>query len=200
MVVMKMALTTSCTAWTLSWSGKWKPSATWSTLTWQSSTRPSVTWCRRPSCISWSTMWVISEHCYCLICHAETTGLWDLTDSVLCFSPSACRLKSSLMLSCWPSCTHVVTRTAWWRSLRSRPSTVTRCCGCTTLCGRLSKSSATSAHLLSPPPCHHPWTIRGFRCSVADLEDGKAHETSECGTERVRVGTGWGEQILKAHV
>lgn len=45
--------------WILSWSVRWKPSATWSIPTSASLTSPSETWFPRPSCISWSIVWVL---------------------------------------------------------------------------------------------------------------------------------------------
>ena len=44
--------------WTHSWNGRWKLFAIWWIRTSVSSTNPSGTSCPRPSCISWSTMWV----------------------------------------------------------------------------------------------------------------------------------------------
>jgi len=90
------------------------------------------------------------------------------------------RLKCSSTQSCWPSCIPAATRARWWRSLRSRPSTGMRCCGCTTPCGRPSASSVTSAHPPSPPPCRLRWMTLGCRCSGAAPEEGKGQRISGC--------------------
>lgn len=53
--VKRTVQTVSCTPWTRSWRGRWRPSVTWWIPTWPSSIKPYEIWCPRPSCTWWST-------------------------------------------------------------------------------------------------------------------------------------------------
>lgn len=104
MVVMKTVLTTSCTAWTLSWNDRWRPSVTWSTPTWPLSTRPSATWCQRPSCTSWLTMWVVCERCSSVDVQCNTRRqkyLWNVISFTCRFDQNIVFLCNNLSLFFW---------------------------------------------------------------------------------------------------
>jgi len=152
--------------WTRSWSGRWRPSATWWTRTSASSTSPSETSCPRPSCTSWSTVYV-----FCLFFTANHTldlERYEMEGHLsITLSLSPCRLRSVLTsllasrrrtsstLSCWPTCTRPWTRAVWWRSRQSRLRGGMRCWGCITLWKRRWSSSETSPPPLFLPQCLH---------------------------------------------